>query len=456
MKYFRIVLVLFLAVLQLTGCKKEHEVVENRKSFETESGDREKDEVENVKLEKASKESIKTNLEMLGRNVRSYQSKSKEMSINYIKEVFQNYGYETETQKFPIKQPDTLSSMSEKLPEEMFDIVTEDRKILGDGKNIIVNHPGNTNSKKTVYITAHYDTTDKTTGVIDNATGVAVVLEAAKVLRQLESNINVVFVLFDAEEMGQQGAKKFVNDLSPMEKENAIGCINIDMVGEIGAGELVMKFGNGEHNILSVLWNHILEKDIAVEMGVMTDEQAFYYGRIPGLTIENYNPNFSLEDAENQFQYVDYEQLLELINDINSFIRKFDLDFYKKALDEKIEVESSIERICEIENAVFKKATAKVIENGFLMETCFYYETDDKHEFQIILKNRAFFDVEVSDDFLQFSDGEKSIQYKIQEMDGGQVQATFLNEQYNGTIKGDIDKIRCTEIIEDFYEAEYW
>lgn len=431
-------------------------ITETKESVEEKKDETKENEVKKWKQERASKESIKRNLEKLGGMVRSYKSNSKETSINYIKEVFQNYGYDIEMQKFSIKRPDTLSAMNENTPEDMFNIVTESRESLGEGENIIVKHPENIKGRKTVYITAHYDTTDKTTGVIDNGTGVAVVQEAAKELRQLESNINVVFVLFDAEEVSQQGAKNFVYHLSTEEKENAIGCINIDMVGETGAGELVMKFGNGEHNILSVLWKHILKKDIVVEMGVLTDEQAFYYGRIPGVTIENHNPDFSLERSENQFQYIDYEQLLGLTNDIINFIRNFDLDFYNRALEEKIEVESDIERICEIKNAVFKKATAKVVENGFIMETCFYYETDDKREFQMILKNKKFFDIKESDDFVQISDGEKSIRYKIKEMDGGQVQATFVNEQYNGTIKGNIDRIRCMQIIEDFYEAEYW
>lgn len=456
MRYWRIGLMFFLAVLQLTACQKDYMITETKKSVEEKKDETKENEVKKWKQERASKESIKTNLEKLGGMVRSYKSSSKETSINYIKEVFQNYGYDIEIQKFSIKRPDTLSAMNGNTLEDMFNIVTESRESLGEGENIIVKHPENIKGRKTVYITAHYDTTDKTTGVIDNGTGVAVVQEAAKELRQLESNINVVFVLFDAEEVSQQGAKNFVYHLSTEEKENAIGCINIDMVGETGAGELVMKFGNGEHNILSVLWKHILKKDIAVEMGVLTDEQAFYYGRIPGVTIENHNPDFSLERSENQFQYIDYEQLLGLTNDIINFIRNFDLDFYNRALEEKIEVESDIERICEIKNAVFKKATAKVVENGFIMETCFYYETDDKREFQMILKNKKFFDIKEPDDFVQISDGEKSIRYKIKEMDGGQAQATFVNEQYSGTIKGNIDRIRCMQIIEDFYEAEYW
>ena len=94
-----------------------------------------------------------------------------------------------EIQKFDIKRPEPLSAMSGKSPEEMFDIVSEDREILGNGENIIVRHPENTDEKKTIYITAHYDTTDTTTGVIDNGTGVAVVLETAKVVRQIQRRL---------------------------------------------------------------------------------------------------------------------------------------------------------------------------------------------------------------------------------------------------------------------------
>lgn len=191
-------------MFQLSACQKRGGHEEKKETDITEVSrvvsQEEESKEEISKL--ASIESIRQNLEKIGKYVRSYQSDTKHESVDYIKNTLRQYGYKTEIQKFDIKRPESLLAMSEKSPEEMFDIIEEDREILEKGQNIIARHYSNKNEKKTLYITAHYDTTDFTTGVIDNGTGVAVVLETAKVLEQLQTDINVVFVFFDGEEVG--------------------------------------------------------------------------------------------------------------------------------------------------------------------------------------------------------------------------------------------------------------
>ncbi len=346
--------------------------------------------------------------------------------------------------------------MYAKTPEDMFNIISEGGESLGQGQNIIANHPGNSKEKKTLYITAHYDTIDFTTGVIDNASGVTVVLETAKVLKQINSDINVVFILFDGEEVGLQGSKYFVYNLPESEKNSIIGCINIDMVGEKKAGPLTMKFGTGEHNILSLLWGQILENEMPVKVGVITDEKAFYYGPLPSVTIENENPNLLLNKEENQFEYIDYNQLLDLTNSLMNFVKYFDLNDYEKMITDNLEVTSNLKDVCQIEQATFKKATARVVDNGFLLETCFYYETEDKHEFQISLRKGLFFHDKNFEDYQQIATEDNTINYKIEKGNTGEVQASYYNEHYYGTIKGDIDEEGCRQIIESFNDSEYW
>ncbi|UXZ09237.1 Zn-dependent exopeptidase M28 [Clostridium perfringens] len=74
-------------------------------------------------------------------------------------------------------------------------------------------------TKKTLYLSAHYDSTDYTTGVIDNATGCVVLLELAKVLQNFEGDINIKFLFLDAEEYFRYGSKYFVSKLSDEEKK---------------------------------------------------------------------------------------------------------------------------------------------------------------------------------------------------------------------------------------------
>ncbi|UCG01814.1 MAG: M28 family peptidase [Candidatus Heimdallarchaeota archaeon] len=55
-------------------------------------------------------------------------------------------------------------------------------------------------SEPTIFITNHYDTIYSTPGADDNASGVAVMLEVARVLREINFKKNVIFVSFNLEE----------------------------------------------------------------------------------------------------------------------------------------------------------------------------------------------------------------------------------------------------------------
>jgi hypothetical protein len=80
---------------------------------------------------------------------------------------------------------------------------------------------------------AHYDSGSfegLAPGANDNASGVAVVLEAARLLRQLDTKYTVVFALFDREEQGHKGSKAYVS-LGSRVNEDIRGVINLDMVG---------------------------------------------------------------------------------------------------------------------------------------------------------------------------------------------------------------------------------
>jgi len=87
-----------------------------------------------------------------------------------------------------------------------------------------------------IYILLYKTSSDKSTGSIDNASGIAILIELAKLLNKnpLEK-IDILFVWCGAEEWGYKGSKKFCekhfNDLNQEYDLNKSCCINIDMVG---------------------------------------------------------------------------------------------------------------------------------------------------------------------------------------------------------------------------------
>lgn len=87
-----------------------------------------------------------------------------------------------------------------------------------DGKNVIVG--------------AHYDGVD-TPAANDNASGVAVVLEMAKVISEQKVALpyDVEFVLFGSEEIGLIGSNYYVEKMTRDEKDSVVAMLNFDMVG---------------------------------------------------------------------------------------------------------------------------------------------------------------------------------------------------------------------------------
>lgn len=107
--------------------------------------------------------------------------------------------------------------------------------------NIIVKHPGVENPEIVWIFAAHYDSISNTPmtdapGADDNATGVAAVLEAARVLTPHAFKHSIWFVLTAAEEQGSMGSKHMMTWMPSMGLTFK-GAIVPDMIGYWPAGD---------------------------------------------------------------------------------------------------------------------------------------------------------------------------------------------------------------------------
>lgn len=123
-----------------------------------------------------------------------------------------------------------------------FSFVRKDGKPVSNAANIAGIVRGASAPDRFIVLTAHYDHLGIKGGKIhpgadDNASGVAVVLAAARWFRENPPAHSIVFVLFDGEEMGLQGAKHFVKTM-PLAKDKIIANLNFDMVGRNERNEI--------------------------------------------------------------------------------------------------------------------------------------------------------------------------------------------------------------------------
>lgn len=95
------------------------------------------------------------------------------------------------------------------------------------GVNIFAQHKGTDPQAGAILLAAHYDTVPNSVGADDNASGVAVLLEVARLLTRPTPRTSQL-AFFDQEEVGLRGSMAFATN-TPL--ENLRGVIVLDMVG---------------------------------------------------------------------------------------------------------------------------------------------------------------------------------------------------------------------------------
>ena len=171
------------------------------------------------------KNRILNTLQLLSSTPRPFDSDGEKRTINYLNNELISYGYTTEHQRFPVyRNKSTDLSLALRIDDRA--------TILGYGTNLIGTLMSKKNTNEYLIISAHHDTIKDSVGVIDNATGVSIMLEIARLLQEYHSPFNIKFIFFGAEEEGCIGSREYLGKLSDNEKDQIIGCINIDMVGE--------------------------------------------------------------------------------------------------------------------------------------------------------------------------------------------------------------------------------
>lgn len=107
---------------------------------------------------------------------------------------------------------------------------TVERHAYGSGTNVVGTLPGTTAAAEVVVAGAHYDHLTGCLGADDNATGVAGVLELARVLSGHTHARTLVVACWDEEERGEIGSRAWVKR-AKAEKANIVQYINYDMIG---------------------------------------------------------------------------------------------------------------------------------------------------------------------------------------------------------------------------------
>ncbi|MBQ8335499.1 MAG: M20/M25/M40 family metallo-hydrolase [Tidjanibacter sp.] len=189
---------------------------------------------------------------------------------------------------------------------------------------------------KYIVIGAHYDHLGTKRGKIyhgadDNASGTAALLEVARSFtrRNYKPQYTLLFVAFDAEELGLYGSKAYVEKYH-LTADNVKAMINMDMVGWLKDGALNIEgtgtLNGSEEAINRLATKHSLvveTKNFETSRLTGTDTEPFALQGIPTLSLNTgmKSPYHKPEDTADK---IDYEGLAKITNFVGDLVVEID------------------------------------------------------------------------------------------------------------------------------------
>lgn len=251
-------------------------------------------------------------------------SKGNEKAGEYIEKIFRDIGLE----------PFHSSSYYQKFSQEVIGTYG------GDGSDAKVETVNNVigvikgkESKNAVVISAHFDHLGYVNGkimrgAIDNASGVAALIEIAHVLKEKSKaqafDMDIVLCAFNGEETGLNGSKAFVKEVKSNSIYNNMFNINIDSIGAKEGGKLALK---NESKLSSKLYGAIkatIKKhnidfsDVAAQG--LSDHRSFENGGIPNISIVQENIKKLIHKPTDTPNTLDYVQIQKIADSISDFV----------------------------------------------------------------------------------------------------------------------------------------
>lgn len=208
-----------------------------------------------------------------------------------------------------------------------YNLSVSEQKYSETGTNIIGYQTGTLYPDSIYLICAHYDS--KTFfAADDNASGVAAVLESARILSEYDFNYTIKYALWDEEELGLIGSRYFADSASNYNL-NILGILNLDMLGYDGDNDLLFDIHVNENKKTQLLKDELLNVINSYDFSIIpkvqnpgatnSDHASFWendFGAIlliEGYYSDDFNPFIhTVDDRINVFSLAYFKEMSKL------------------------------------------------------------------------------------------------------------------------------------------------
>lgn len=161
-------------------------------------------------------------------------------------------------------------------------------------------------------------------GADDNASGVAAMLELARIFSENPPKRSIVFVAFTAEELGLLGSNFFVNN-SPIDLQKVSLMINLDMAGRL-KNNILYAIGTGSARELDEIITRLDEQDTLTvtksesPLG-SSDQTSFYIKGIPSIMFFT-GVHLDYHRPSDDWDKISYDGLEKVVNFISKVVNE--------------------------------------------------------------------------------------------------------------------------------------
>lgn len=395
---------------------------------------------------------IYNNLSNICKKPRAIGTKEIINTQHFISNKMKDYGYEVKFQDFSFNNIDRLERMHTRTADDYLSIQFKDGEKKNFGTNIIANKKID-NNYKNLYLCAHYDTTSDTNGEIDNGSGVVTILDIARKISQYKLPINVIFIFFSAEETGMSGSCYFISNLSEKEKNQTIGCINIDCVCQNRTdSEIYMNIPGVGENALSLS----MDKFHSFKYGQSgsSDHMSFFYGGIPTISFTD-SPYTVKDDENNKMKNIDIEKINDFSNILVNYLCEFNYSEYKRysEIEYKIDYSQKVKELSFLDYTL-QELSQKTIKKGSRSKTVYHFKNNNGNTINFTKDNIRFISSKERDKLKNGKEYHGLSYYVNKTTEGIELHyCELLNNNYYGILSGNIDEQDALKLIESAEEA---
>jgi|GEM_PF-792083 len=185
-----------------------------------------------------------------------------------------------------------------------------------NSRNVVCKKVGSVYPNRQIVIGGHYDAVPDSPGADDNGTGTVGVLEIARALKDVETEMTFIFIAFDSEESGLIGSEHYAASAAGA-GDSILFMLNMDMIAQYTNSNQANLY-YGSEQAYSLLWGSLASQYVGITGNLAgqsgrSDHSPFIQNGYDAIFVQEYDFSTVYHTPSDSTTYVNFEYMTRMI-----------------------------------------------------------------------------------------------------------------------------------------------